>query len=81
MNRYHLIVQHYLKIGDYNNLINTCKRLGEVQPCLWLQALTGLRTDVRAPVNLLYQVLNVIGKRANVFCALTQKNRNNFDLY
>lgn len=61
MNRYHLIVQHYLKIGDYNSLINTCKRLGKVQPCLWLQALTGLRDDEKAPVDLLQQVLNVIG--------------------
>lgn len=73
MNRYHLIVQHYLKIGDYNSLINTCKRLGEVQPCLWLQALTGLRDDENAPVNLLYQVLDVIGKLENDPFTFTQR--------
>lgn len=59
---YHLIVRHYLKIGDYNSLINTCKRLGTMQPSLWLQALTGLRDNKEAPSNLLSQVLQVIGK-------------------
>lgn len=56
-----MIIQHHLKHGDYNSLINNCKRLGEVQPSLWLQALTGLRDDENAPPNLLYQVLHVIG--------------------
>lgn len=59
---YHLIVRHYLKIGDYNSLINTCKRLGTMQPSLWLQALTGLRDNKEAPSNLLSQVLQVIGE-------------------
>lgn len=60
---YHLIVRHYLKIGDYNGLISTCKRLGTMQPSLWLQALTGLRDNKDAPSNLLSQVLQVIGKQ------------------
>lgn len=60
--RYHLIVRYYLKIGDYNSLINSCKRLGKMQPSLWLQALTGLRDNKNAPSNLLAQVLQVIGK-------------------
>lgn len=59
---YHLIVRYYLKNGDYNNLMNTCKRLGKIQPTLWLQAMTGLRTNKSAPANLLPQVLQVIGK-------------------
>lgn len=63
--RYHLIVRYYLKIGDYNSLTNCCKRLGKVQPTLWLQALTGLRDNKNAPSNLLSQVLTVIGK---IFC-------------
>lgn len=58
---YHLIVRYYLKLGDYNSLINTCKRLGSKQPSLWLQALTGLRNNKDAPSNLLSQVLHVIG--------------------
>lgn len=60
--RYHLIVRYYLKIGDYNSLTETCKRLGELQPSLWLQALTGLRDNKNAPPNLLSQVLQVIGR-------------------
>lgn len=59
--RYHLIVRHYLKAGDFNNLIKCCKRLGTNQPSLWLQALTGLRNNKGAPANLLTQVLQVIG--------------------
>lgn len=58
---YHLIVRHYLKLGDYNSLIATCKRLGPLQPSLWLQALSGLRNNKNAPSNLLSQVLQVIG--------------------
>lgn len=65
-----MIVQHYLKIGDYNKLISTCKRLGEIQPSLWLQALTGLRDDESAPLNLLYQVLHVIGKLLDIYLGI-----------
>lgn len=59
---YHLIVRHHLKLGDYNNLLSSCKRLGPTQPSLWLQALTGLRDDKNAPANLLSQILQVIGE-------------------
>lgn len=68
---YHLIVRHYLNIGDYNSLINTCKRLGAMQPSLWLQALTGLRDNKEAPSNLLSQVLQVIGTQDPRLLALT----------
>ncbi|CAD7089452.1 unnamed protein product [Hermetia illucens] len=57
---YHLVVRYHLKNRDYNGLISTCKRLGSNQPSLWLQALTGLRDDDKAPPTLLLQVLNVI---------------------
>lgn len=60
--RYHLIVRHYLMANDFNNLIKCCKRLGANQPSLWLQALTGLCDNKLAPVNLLTQVLQVIGE-------------------
>lgn len=53
-------MRYYLKNGDYNSLINTCKRLGKMQPSLWLQALTGLRDNKNAPSNLLSQILQVI---------------------
>uniref|UniRef100_A0A1L8DVY0 Vacuolar protein sorting-associated protein 11 homolog n=1 Tax=Nyssomyia neivai TaxID=330878 RepID=A0A1L8DVY0_9DIPT len=59
---YHLIVRHHLKNRDYNRLLDTCRRLGTLQPQLWLQALTGLRSDKTAPANLLSQILNVIAQ-------------------
>lgn len=62
LRRYHLIIRYYLKVGDYNSLINSCKRLGKMQPSLWLQALTGLRDNKNAPANLLSQILQVISK-------------------
>lgn len=64
---YHLIVRHHLKLGDYNNLLSSCKRLGPTQPSLWLQALTGLRDDKKAPANLLSQILQVIGENCTGF--------------
>lgn len=57
---YHLIVRYFLKHRDYNRLMDTCKRLGALQPCLWLQTLTGLRNDKNAPANLMSQILAVI---------------------
>ncbi|GAB0087828.1 Vacuolar protein sorting-associated protein 11 homolog [Sergentomyia squamirostris] len=59
---YHLIVRHYLKNRDYNRLLTTCQRLGNLQPSLWLQALAGLRSDKTAPSNLLSQILSVIAQ-------------------
>lgn len=59
---YHLIVRHHLKNRDYNRLLDTCKRLGTLQPSLWLQALAGLRSDKTAPSNLLSQILHVIAQ-------------------
>uniref|UniRef100_A0A6B2EKS8 Vacuolar protein sorting-associated protein 11 homolog n=1 Tax=Phlebotomus kandelakii TaxID=1109342 RepID=A0A6B2EKS8_9DIPT len=59
---YHLIVRHHLKNREYNRLLETCRRLGTLQPSLWLQALTGLRSDKTAPSNLLAQILNVIAQ-------------------
>lgn len=60
---YHLIVRHYLKQGEYNKLLDTCARLGEKSPTLWLQALTGLRDDPKAPPDLLTEILGVIGQK------------------
>lgn len=59
---YHLIVRHYLKHRDYEKLLSCCKRLGPLEPSLWLQALSGLRYNNNAPANLLSQVLQVIGE-------------------
>lgn len=60
---YHLIVRYHLKNGDYSKLLSTCQRLGTNQSNLWLQAMTGLRNDKKAPPNLLSQVLQVIANK------------------
>lgn len=59
---YHLIVRRYLKAGEYNRLLDTCARLGKKRPTLWLQALAGLRDDPKAPVDMLTEILGVIGQ-------------------
>lgn len=59
---YHLIVRRYLKVGEYNRLLDTCARLGKKRPTLWLQALAGLRDDPKAPVDMLTEILGVIGQ-------------------
>lgn len=57
---YHLIVRYYLQERQYNKLWQTCERLAPLCPSLWMQALTGLRTDSEAPSTLLSQILNII---------------------
>lgn len=60
---YHLIVRHYMREGEYNKLLDTCARLGKRSPSLWLQALSGLREDAKAPADIVTQILGVIGQQ------------------
>lgn len=60
---YHLIVRHYLKQGEYNKLLDTCARLGQKSPSLWLQALTGLRDDPNAPADMMTEILGIIAQK------------------
>lgn len=60
---YHLIVRHYLKTRDYQNLYLLCKRLGTTEPSIWLHTLNGLRIDNnQVPASFLAEILQVIGK-------------------
>lgn len=59
---HHLIVRHYLKNRDYENLLACCRKLGQNDPTLWLLTLNGLKNDRHAPPKLLSQVLQVIGE-------------------
>lgn len=59
---HHLIVRHYLKNRDYENLLACCRKLGQSDASLWLLALNGLKNDQAAPPKLLSQVLQVIGE-------------------
>lgn len=55
-------------------MIKSCKRLGQTEPSLWLQALTGLRDNKNAPSNLLSQILQVIGEsKSNILLILFVK--------
>lgn len=59
---HHLIVRHYLKNRDYENLLACCRKLGQNDASLWLLALNGLKNDRDAPPKLLSQVLQVIAQ-------------------
>ncbi|XP_039431655.1 vacuolar protein sorting-associated protein 11 homolog [Culex pipiens pallens] len=59
---HHLIVRHYLKNRDYENLLACCRKLGQSDASLWLLALNGLKNDQAAPPKLLSQVLQVIAQ-------------------
>ncbi|XP_055606181.1 vacuolar protein sorting-associated protein 11 homolog [Uranotaenia lowii] len=59
---YHLIVRHYLRNRDYENLLACCRKLGQTDASLWLLALNGLKNDEGAPPKLLSQVLQVIAQ-------------------
>lgn len=58
---YNLIVRHYLKTKDYPNLYMLCKRLGSVEPTIWLLTLNGLRMDNQVPTSFLQEILQIIG--------------------
>ncbi|EAT44793.1 AAEL003887-PA [Aedes aegypti] len=59
---HHLIIRHYLKNSDYENLLVSCRKLGQNDASLWLLALNGLKNDQGAPPKLLSQVLQVIAQ-------------------
>lgn len=58
---YNLIVRHYLKTKDYPNLYMLCKRLGSIEPTIWLLTLNGLRMDNSVPTSFLQEILQIIG--------------------
>ncbi|XP_050089225.1 vacuolar protein sorting-associated protein 11 homolog [Anopheles aquasalis] len=60
---YHLILRHYLQYREYDNLLACCRRLGQTDSTLWLQALNGLKNDSAAPPHVFTQVLQVISQK------------------
>jgi vacuolar protein sorting-associated protein 11 len=57
---YNLIVRHYLAIKDYSSLYVLCKRLGTLDPQIWLHTLNGLKNNSQVPTSFLQEILQVI---------------------
>jgi vacuolar protein sorting-associated protein 11 len=57
---YNLIVRHYLATKDYTSLYVLCKRLGTVDPAIWLYTLNGLKNNNQVPSSFLQEILQVI---------------------
>lgn len=57
---YNLIVRHHLATKDYTSLYVLCKRLGTVDPGIWLHTLNGLKNTNQVPTSFLQEILQVI---------------------
>uniref|UniRef100_A0AAG5D1K0 Vacuolar protein sorting-associated protein 11 homolog n=2 Tax=Anopheles atroparvus TaxID=41427 RepID=A0AAG5D1K0_ANOAO len=60
---YHLIIRHYLKHREYDNLLASCRKLANNNASLWLLTLNGLKGDSQAPPHLFNQILQVISQK------------------
>lgn len=57
---YNLIVRHYLATQDYGSLNVLCKRLGTMEPTIWLHTLNGLKNNNQVSTSFLQEILQVI---------------------
>lgn len=57
---YNLIVRHYLATQDFSSLYVLCKRLGTMEPQIWLHTLNGLKNNRQVPTSFLQEILHVI---------------------
>lgn len=57
---YNLIVRHYIATQDYPSLYTLCKRLGSLEPTVWLHTLNGLKNNNQVPTTFLQEILQVI---------------------
>lgn len=57
---FNLIVRHYLATKDYTSLYVLCKRLGSMDPTIWLHTLNGLKNNTQVPPSFLQEILQVI---------------------
>lgn len=57
---YNLIVRHYLATKDFSSLYVLCKRLGTMEPTIWLHTLNGLKNNNQVPTTFLQEILQVI---------------------
>ncbi|KAK7790409.1 hypothetical protein R5R35_013503 [Gryllus longicercus] len=59
---YQQIVQYHLRQGDYSSVLAACRRFGNQDPSLWIQALLACAKDADTPSQVLGEVLSVIEK-------------------
>lgn len=57
---YNLIVRHYLATKNYSSLYVLCKRLGSLEPSIWLHTLNGLKNNNEVPTTFLQETLQII---------------------
>lgn len=57
---YNLIVRHHLATKDYASLYVLCKRLGTMEPTIWLHTLNGLKNNNQVPTTFLQEILQII---------------------
>uniref|UniRef100_A0A182T710 Vacuolar protein sorting-associated protein 18 homolog n=1 Tax=Anopheles maculatus TaxID=74869 RepID=A0A182T710_9DIPT len=60
---YHLIIRHYLRHRQYDELLACCRKLAHNNASLWLLTLNGLKNDAQAPAHLFNQILQVISQK------------------
>ncbi|EAA08178.5 AGAP002665-PA [Anopheles gambiae str. PEST] len=60
---YHLIIRHYLRHRQYEELLACCRKLAHNNASLWLLTLNGLKNDAQAPPHLFNQILQVISQK------------------
>ncbi|XP_066993542.2 vacuolar protein sorting-associated protein 11 homolog [Anabrus simplex] len=59
---YQQIVQYHFRQQDYKAVLATCRRFGNQDPSLWVQALWCCAKDADTPSNLLGEILTIIEK-------------------
>lgn len=60
---YQQILQYHIRQRDYKAVLTTCRRFGQQDPSLWVQALWACTKDAETPSDLLGEVLTVIEKQ------------------
>ncbi|XP_047107852.1 vacuolar protein sorting-associated protein 11 homolog isoform X3 [Schistocerca piceifrons] len=60
---YQQILQYHIRQRDYKAVLTTCRRFGQQDPSLWVQALWACTKDSETPSDLLGEVLSVIEKQ------------------
>lgn len=65
--RYQQILQYHLCQKDYQNVITCCRRFGNQDSSLWIQALWAGARNPNVPPYLLNEILGVIGTIINCY--------------
>jgi len=59
--RYQQIIQYHIRQQDLKSVLSCCRRHGQQDPSLWVQALWFCARDPRTPSKVLEEILQVIG--------------------